>query len=275
MLFKSTIKNAAWSTDTHFDLTTKKRIEKFYEEIKNEKVDSLFITGDIAESDSVCFHLENLSKNLEEVEIFFILGNHDYYKSSISRVNKDIEILCQNHQNLHWFSKIDYVSVNKEVCLVGNENWWDGQFEAKVGLLDSFIMSQDYTTIEELKPDNINYFFDKVRIQSHQCTQAILQKLTAAFKAHDTVYLLLHVPPFKNACEHFGIPMGPTWLNHFCNKTLGDKLIDFMDLRKNKSLKIICGHTHSSLSFKPSENITVKVGKSDYFRPKISKVFSF
>jgi hypothetical protein len=76
-------------------------------------------------------------------------------------------------------------------------------------------MFQDYNLI-----DNLKYFVNQeqrficLKGMSEAATTIIIEKLTTAFEKVDNVILAVHVPPFKENCTHFGLPMAPT-LSHF------------------------------------------------------------
>lgn len=264
-------KTLAWASDTHLNLTTEKRIKKFCKEITHEDdCVGLILTGDIAESDSVVKHLIDIHNQIK-VPIYFVLGNHDFYKSDVATVTEDL--LVNLPPDIHWLTRIDYIPISEDVCIVGNENWWDGRSGSlqSLGLLDGIIMAPDYMLIGDIAWLSKEQRFDKLKEMADNATQRILMKLSSAFREFKEVILCVHVPPFEESCEHDGKKMTDNWLPHFNHKGLGDALLDFMSLRKDKKLTVLAGHTHESTVYKPLKNLTVKVANASYFKPKVHK----
>lgn len=261
----------AWASDTHFNLTTENKIKKFCKDIIFEdECIGLILTGDIAESDSVLKHLVELYSQIQ-IPIYFVLGNHDYYKSSIKTVTQ--ELMAKLPPNIHWLTTIDYIPISEDICLVGNENWWDGRSGSleSLGLLDGIIMAPDYMLIEDIAWLSKEQRFEKLRELADKATQQIISKLLSAFEKFNEVILCVHVPPFEESCEHNGTRMTDNWLPHFNHKALGDSLLEFMSTRKEKKLTVLAGHTHESTVYKPLKNLTVKVANASYFVPTVHK----
>ena len=267
----------AWSSDTHFNFANQKRIAKFCEDLLDSKASTLLLTGDIAESDTLVKYLKLISSKLGPTfHIYFILGNHDYYKSSIPEVNNTIlqEFGISKHPNIHWLTSETYVELTPTTALVGNENWWDGKAGNlnSLGILDGLIMAPDYTLIKDFSFMKKEERFKVLETIANNSTKNILEKLRRGFDKYHTIYLALHVPPFEDACVHNRKIMEPNWLPHFCHKDLGDKLMDFMSERPEKELVVLAGHTHENITIKPLENIKVKVAHASYFQPEVHKI---
>jgi len=261
----------AWSSDTHFNLTTAKRIKKFCKEITHEDdCIGLILTGDIAESDSTISFLTELHKQIK-VPIYFVLGNHDFYKSDIATVTQNM--INNLPVDIHWLTRIDYIRLNDTTCIVGNENWWDGRAGSlrSLGLLDGVLMAPDYILIGDIAWLSKEQRFEKLRELADLCTQQIIMKLSNAFRDFEEVILCVHVPPFAESCDHGGKPMTDNLLPHFTSKALGDALVEFMSIRKEKKLTVLAGHTHENTVYKPLKNLTVKVANASYFSPKVHK----
>ena len=74
----------AWLTDIHFTYVPPANREAFYTTLAAEKLDALLIGGDIGESETPAAFLKEIEDRLS-LPIYFVLGNHDYYHSSIAR----------------------------------------------------------------------------------------------------------------------------------------------------------------------------------------------
>ena len=72
----------AWATDVHLNFLTTMARRRFLEPIR-EQADALVVTGDIAESNSLGAMLMVMD-SLVGRPIYFVLGNHDFYKGSVA-----------------------------------------------------------------------------------------------------------------------------------------------------------------------------------------------
>jgi len=93
----------AWVTDIHLNFLTKEERGEFYQEIINTGSDAVFITGDIAEAPCVADLLVEMADQLEK-PIYFVLGNHDYYRGQISEVREKMADFTKKNKYLYWLS---------------------------------------------------------------------------------------------------------------------------------------------------------------------------
>ena len=82
------------------------------------------------------------------------------------------------------------------------------------------------------------------------------------------------MPPFKEACQHQGKISDDNWLPYFSSKVLGDVIFDAARTNPNIEFLVFSGHTHSAAHYQPLKNLTVNVGKAEYYHPEIQKVIS-
>jgi predicted MPP superfamily phosphohydrolase len=267
-------KKIAWITDPHFDKCDIEEINKLIKEIKQEKCDGVIITGDISERGTTGVYLKFLQSGIN-IPVWFVLGNHDWYYITREQGNQLLKTYISN--KLVWLDQAEgEIKLTKHTCLIGHENWWDAAFGESFGFLDGFVMSEDYKNISFIAaPKGSDAPFMPVRELSRKCTEIILAKLSEAFKEYEEVVLAIHVPPFAEACVVGGIQIPNNWLNHFCNKELGDELKTLMKSLPDKKLKVLAGHTHGKIKIKIQDNLVVKVGKASVGRPKIAAILKF
>lgn len=261
------IKNIAWATDTHFEIVSDKQFKKFIDSAR--EYDALLITGDIAQATSWQHYMYKVAKKLDPMPVFFILGNHDIYYSDILTEND--KLLSINVDNLLPLTTLPPYIIADNVALVGHQNWWDGGYsEEYTNLIDRTFMFQDYNLI-----DNLKYFVNQeqrficLKGMSEAATTIIIEKLTTAFEKVDNVILAVHVPPFKENCTHFGLPMATNFLSHFSSKILGDALYFLMRNMPHKKLVVLSGHTHEETTYSPLPNLTSKTSKSNLLKPRV------
>src|SRR5689334_18088706 len=113
-----TIRRLAWLTDIHLNFLGSVQIELFLESVRSMNADALVITGDIGEGNSVTDYLERMVNVLHQ-PIFFVLGNHDFYFSSIASVRGVMSRLCRTQPNLHYLTQEKVIELAPDTALVG------------------------------------------------------------------------------------------------------------------------------------------------------------
>lgn len=86
------------------------------------------ITGDISDSTKLIFHLKILEAEIKR-PVYFVLGNHDFYHSSIKKVYKEVSNLVSNSKNMSWLTEMGIIEINSDTAVVGHDAWADGRFE--------------------------------------------------------------------------------------------------------------------------------------------------
>jgi Icc protein len=121
------MKQIAWTTDLHLDFVEDhQEIDKFCQSITASNPDLVLIGGDIAAAGTVEMWLELLARKIRR-PIYFVLGNHDFYKGSITGVRSRITNLCRRSPNLHWLSNSGVIELSPNTRLIGHDGWADGR----------------------------------------------------------------------------------------------------------------------------------------------------
>jgi len=116
-----------WVTDVHLDFIDRVRMERFYEDIMIAGPDALLIGGDIDDAPHVDHSLRLLG-DLVPVPIYYVFGNHDFYRGSIAGVRGRIIRLIGTSSSLHWLPQAGVVPLTENTCLVGHDSWADARF---------------------------------------------------------------------------------------------------------------------------------------------------
>jgi len=221
------------------------------------------------------FISNTLAQNLQllndrsTVPVYFVLGNHDFYHSSIAKVEQTVKETCEESSNLTWLDQVDLVSLGDGVSLIGHGSWADGRLG---DYSNSDVMLNDYLLIKELS--NLR------KVERLLIMQQLADKAATHFDSvlpqvlgeSDHVVCLTHVPPFKEACWHEGRISDNMWLPHFSCKTVGDILLKYMSQFPEKRMTVLCGHTHSSGIAMFSQNLRVITGCATYGHPEIQPI---
>jgi len=137
----------AWLTDIHLNFIGRSAVEELCNNIRSSGANAILITGDIATSLHLCRYLEYLADDLQR-PIYFVLGNHDYYGSSLKRVNNEVAKVVKRNQYLLWLSRSGVVELSSDTCLIGHEGLADSRLGDPDG---SQVVLNDYCQIEELR----------------------------------------------------------------------------------------------------------------------------
>ncbi len=263
---------AAWLTDIHLNFPNKKTLKLFFYNIWIRKPDAIFITGDIGEADSIEKYLKRFENEFQR-PIYFVLGNHDFYGSSIKAVCEKVEKLADKSKYLYYLSDriSGMIKLTDNTCIIGHDSWADGRYG---NYNSSNIVLSDHYFIKELAGITKNERLKKLNDLGDEAALQIWLVLSQALKQFQNVILLTHVPPFKEASWYKGAISGDDWLPHFSCKAVGDVLLKKMKEYPDKNLTILCGHTHGRSTVQITSNILVKTGSASYKYPQIQEMIT-
>ena len=262
-----------WLTDIHLNFLDDEMREKFYQSIVDTHCDAVLISGDIAEAPNV----ENLLSEMAEyvkTPVYFVLGNHDYYRGQVSDVRAAMVDLTHAHDELFWLPASGIHELAKDVILVGQDGWADGRFG---DYQNSRVAINDSRMIGDLFQAKILGKFQLLeKMQELADTDAAQLQINldqAASKKPKKIIVLTHVPPFKESCMHMGKISDDDWLPYFSCKVIGDVLMEIANKYPSIDFLVLCGHTHSESNYQPLPNLTVKAGMAEYRYPHVQEVF--
>ena len=268
----------AWITDPHFNFISDKEFNSFIDkqiimkknnssEEKNVKPDILLISGDIGEACNVIHYLRKIADT--GITVTFCVGNHDLYGSSYERVHNRIGKAVSEVSNLIWLDKESVIELTPNVGLIGHSSWADcreGNWNGSNVVLSDYYYITDFIS---LCKNDIKRVMQK---WADKAVNHISKNLIIAFNKYDIVYMLTHVPPWKEASVYDGKISDDMWAPHFVCKIMGETIEKFMKTCNGK-LIVLCGHSHGKSFFKPLPNIDVYTGEAKYGNPKINIVF--
>lgn len=263
------MRRVAWVTDPHLNFVEEPGLSRFLGELQAAGADAILVGGDIGEAASVVRYLRRLASGLA-APVYFVLGNHDFYGGSIVRIRRAAGELAREVASLHYLSDGGIVELTPGVGLVGHDGWGDARFGDFDG---SPVMLTDYYCIEELAGLSKSRLRKRLNELGDEAARHVRRALRVALERFDHVYLLTHVPPFREACVHEGRPSDDDWAPHFSCKAVGDVLLEAMDRNPLRKLTVLCGHTHGHGSCEMLPNLVVHTGGTEYGEPAIQRVF--
>jgi predicted phosphohydrolase len=266
---KPHLKRIAWATDIHLNFVDDDGVERFRKEILATDCDAVLLGGDIGEAPSVATYLEDFAQRLKR-PIYFVLGNHDYYRGSIHAVRQWAAAVTEKSRWLRWLPAAGVVSLTSRTALVGHDGWSD----ARLGdFLASPVRLNDYRLIEELRGLPKPALRAKLNALGDEAADYLEATLTDALLRFENTIVLLHVPPFRESCLYQGKPGDPNWLPHFTCKAVGDTLETLMARHPARRMSVLCGHSHGAAELDALPNLRVTTGPAEYGLPTIGAVF--
>lgn len=253
----------AWLTDPHLNFAGVRTAEALLTEVRGWDPAAILLTGDLGESHDLEGWLEMFT--LLGVPIYFVLGNHDYYGSSIAQVRQDVSALCEVREDLVWLSQADVISLTPNTALVGHDGWGD----ARVGdPLGTPVMLADFLSIDELKTSGSKpALCEELGRQGDIAAAHLARVLPQALATHAHVVVAAHVPPFEQAAWHEGSGSNKNWSPFFVCKAMGDVLLEQAALHPHRQISMYCGHTHSGGEMWAAPNLRVRTGAATYRKP--------
>ena len=263
------MKRIAWMTDLHLDFVEdSKQIERFCQSIVEANPDVVLIGGDIAIAATVEASLLMLAKYLRR-PIYFVLGNHDFYKGSIAGVRAKIAQLTQQASLLHRLSNSGVIELTPSTGLIGHDGWADGRLGNRIRsqvILNDYFLIQEFAGLAPLRR------FAKLNDLGDEAARYLKRQLLSAVTRFPNLILLTHVPPFKEACWFEGQISDDDFLPHFTCSAVGDVLITVMRAHPECRLTVLCGHTHGEGEATILPNLSVETGSAEYGNPRLNEL---
>jgi Icc protein len=209
--------------------------------------------------------------------IYFVLGNHDFYKGSIAGTRKRIGKLARQSNYLVYLSQEGVVELTPSTALIGHDGWADarcGDYE------HSDVPMNDYVLIEELARWNQGIVPDKTSLRkaleslAQEAADHFAKVLPEAVDRYREVLAVTHVPPFPEAAWHQGHISDDNHLPHFACEVVGEVMFGVMHAHPSAKLLVLCGHTHGDGELELLDNFYVWTGRADYGSPQIQRILT-
>lgn len=264
-----------WLTDIHLNFLDHEARMDFYQTVMDASGDCIIISGDIADARWVSKVLKEMATTIQK-PIYFVLGNHDYYHSSVAAVRQEITDLCHHEAGLYWLPASGPQDLGNETILLGVDGWADGRYG---DYTNSLVVLNDSHMIQELFEGRIlgKYpLLDRMQHLADQDAKFLNNQLRQVIQTHHPkkIMIVTHVPPFREACMYEGKITHDDYLPFFSSKVTGDTLMQIAQENKKVEFLVFCGHTHSKGYCQPCANLKVTVGESEYSYPKVQEVIT-
>ena len=253
-----------WATDLHLINTAATDWSPLLCAVDGQ-VDALIVTGDIAESDELLQVLASLADQMG-MPIYFVLGNHDFYGSSIGETTRRVIHHVRDDDRLIYLTDSQPVELATNTYLIGDDGWGDaieGDYET------SYVRLNDFLRIDDFRSLAADQWKMKLVELGQQCADRLFSKLEQIPSDAVEVLIATHVPPFCEACWYEGKTTDANWSPFFVCGAIGRVLKTFADQNPEINLTVICGHTHHDGIARMSENLIVYTGAATGGVPEI------
>ncbi len=257
-----------WISDPHLNHCTLAAWDRLIAQVRASDCDAVVISGDISEGEDVVFQLRRLADAFA-VPIHFVLGNHDFYHSSIQRTLGAVRQATAADPRLHYLTDLPPLSLSPGVAMVGEDGWGD----ATEGDYDrSPVRLNDFRLIDDFWRATPSLWRSILADLGRQAAERLKSKLAAALQSHSCVLVVTHVPPFRQACWYQGKTTDDHWAPFFVCGQCGEALREAAVGHQGAKLEVICGHTHNGGVARIADNLTVVTAGAEYGRPALSGV---
>jgi 3',5'-cyclic AMP phosphodiesterase CpdA len=289
----------AWTSDLHLVFLAPSEtgaggLLSWLEGLAREPFDALAISGDISEAPSLREHLGLLESYVRR-PIYFVLGNHDFYRGSFAEVRPAVRDFAERSPFLHCLDFLDFVALTATTALVGHGCWADGLYG---DFLRSEIVLNDWKAIEELRkwkrgPWRLSCLprcgacaadawkwegaatdLDResmareLKSLGDRAAEHLRRVLPGALEAREQVVLLTHTPPFAPRTVSTKVDW-ECWAPHAGCKMAGDAIEEIMADYPDRRLLILSGHVHAPSWIQISRNIEQRTASAKYGHPQI------
>jgi hypothetical protein len=187
--------------------------------------------------------------------VYFVLGNHDYYRSSIRIVR---ELVQRTSRHGTYLPAGDPIQITERTVMLGVDGWGD----ARCGDLSSTVQLSDWNLIEDFRRARGD------RAARHEILQrlggnegrALREQFERVPQGTREILVLTHVPPFPGACIYGGQQSDASWLPWFTCIATGEALADYADTHPDTEITVLCGHSHGIGTYRPWPNLEIRTG---------------
>lgn len=252
-----------WTTDPHLNHVPVGAWERWLEILSSLGPDAVVVTGDISEGEDVAFQLQRLAGSVD-VPIHFVLGNHDFYQSSIARTRQRIVELCREHPLLNYLTDSAALDCGADTFLIGEDGWGDaveGDYDGSIVHLNDFRLIDDFRLVDPSRWKTL------LREQGEASAERLAEKLSRLPDSARHVLVATHVPPFREACWYEGRTTDDHWAPFFVCGSVGRTLRRASESRPACQFTVLCGHTHHGGVAELTANLKVHTGSAEYGHP--------
>lgn len=260
-----------WLTDLHLADASSEEFKRFVEDMAVQAADTIAISGDISDGYHFVKSLREIHQLLFRKKIYFVLGNHDYYHSSIYDTRKIAENFSEEVLGIEYLTCSGVHALTEKTAILGHDGWADGRFG---DYYSSKVLLRDFFAIEDFIGISAQERLKKMQLLGDEAVEHFQKYLPEAFQNYERVILVTHVPPFFEACLFKEKLADSDWGPFFICKKVGEVLIEIMEKYSHCKLLVLCGHSHHKAHVKIRQNLSVLTGGARVEFPEVQELIT-
>lgn len=254
-----------WITDPHLNHVSDSDRDAWFQQIASHGHDGVVISGDISEGDGVVLHLNTIADRLA-VPIYFVLGNHDFYRRGIDQTRQDVIYATRQQRQLVYLTDCQPIDLGRDRYLVGEDGWGDaitGDYENSTVRLNDFRLINDFANADP------STWKQQLQDLGSESAARLKSKLISVPENARELLVITHVPPFRESCWHEGRTTDDHWAPFFVCGQVGSVLMQAAKNSPRCQFTVLCGHTHHAGVATMAVNLCVYTGAAEYGKPGI------
>lgn len=258
----------AWASDLHLDHARPAALAAFLERVRVAAPRALLLGGDVSNALHLSGHLRALVDAATPAPVRLVLGNHDFYGSSLAAVRFRVGGLpAAKDGRLRLLDGAAPEELGAGAWLVGAGGWGDGRAG---GAVRAVPLNDEEAIAELTEARGQGRLGELLGRLGEEAALALAFSLEGVPAPARRALVLTHVPPFPGAAWHRGRPSEPTFQQRFCWMAGGEVLSAFAAARPEVETVILCGHTHGGGFLRVCSNLSVVTAPADYGAPRLS-----
>ena len=253
-----------WCADIHLDHADAPAQERFLAALRGSAGEIVVICGDTSTSRQLVPDLERLAAETSR-PLYFVLGNHDHFGSSIASVRDAVTALGTASSGIAWLPPAGIVEPGTGVALVGVDGWADGRHG---NASTTPLRLNDDRLIAELaaQPDRSHRLAVKRALADADAARlTTLIDRAAATASH--IVIATHVPPFLEALPRRGHLATPDWWPLLICGATGQAITEAAARLPEHRFTVLAGHTHVDADVSIGSNIRLVTAAARYGAP--------
>ena len=271
--------NLVWVSDIHLNFLNPDKIRKFANNLCDDDgnyPDHVVITGDVSDGKKLLSDLITLEVACRRyspgMKISFVLGNHDFYGTSVADIRSDIRSE-ELHHNL-WSTYLTAhgpVELSPSTCLIGTDGWCDGALGDIYGplIMNDWYQIKDYHGASRVR-DGMEEIARRSADLARREVENLRTMAAASVDCYENIIIATHIPPWKEATWHEDATSNDTYLPWFSSYVMGVFLNQLALDHPNHDFTVLCGHTHTGGVYRPLDNLTCYTAQADYGYPGVA-----
>lgn len=268
--------NVSWLSDIHMNFIKKRhKWERIAARLWGDN-EAMLITGDIAEADTFEESIRVFAAVGGDRPLWFVLGNHDFYGSSIASVHRAAYRLSAELDNVTWLQSSGPIAISHEVALVGVDGWGDCRngdvFKSCVEMSDWYLI-EDFMHLTQFEQEISQTTLASIALLCESlglnAAKLLAHKLSVLrHQERRRIVIATHVPPYKEmALDRNGLYPQPSAYPTYSCAQLGEVIDAFAMARPDIQVDVFSGHTHSKFEGTNAAGVGMNTQKCQYGHP--------